>query len=46
MLAEKICIIAGKAFILERAAIRTGEDFARTLQNSVKQVYEGAVICQ
>lgn len=42
VLAEKICLVAGKAFILERANIRTGEDFGRILRNSV----EGAIICQ
>ncbi|WP_338753113.1 S-methyl-5-thioribose kinase [Bacillus sp. FJAT-52991] len=36
--AEKICLTAGKTFILERSTIRTGDDFVQILRHSVKGV--------
>ncbi|MGM7636646.1 S-methyl-5-thioribose kinase [Bacillus sp. Hm123] len=36
--AEKICLTAGKTFILERSTIRTGDDFVQIVQHSVKGV--------
>ncbi|MFK2825943.1 S-methyl-5-thioribose kinase [Bacillus sp. B190/17] len=40
--AEKICLTAGKTFILERADIRTGDDFIHVLKRSVDLFEEGA----
>ncbi|AXI38413.1 MAG: S-methyl-5-thioribose kinase [Bacillaceae bacterium] len=40
-LAEKICLTAGKTFILERANIRTGDDFVNVLLQSVRKFIEG-----
>jgi 5-methylthioribose kinase len=39
--AEKICLTAGKTFILERASIRTSGDFVKVLLQSVNQFREG-----
>ncbi|GLY12316.1 S-methyl-5-thioribose kinase [Pseudobacillus badius] len=41
--AEKICVTAGKAFILERASIRSGKDFVKVLRRSVDQFSKGAI---
>lgn len=37
VLAEKVCLTAGKIFILERSKIRTGDDFIKVLNQSVQQ---------
>ena len=37
VLAEKICLTAGKIFILERSKIRTSDDFIKVLDQSVQQ---------
>jgi 5-methylthioribose kinase len=37
VLAEKICLTAGKTFILERSKIRTSDDFIKVLNQSVQQ---------
>ncbi|MGG3640056.1 S-methyl-5-thioribose kinase [Bacillus gobiensis] len=39
--AEKICLTAGKAFILKRSEIRTGNDFFNRLRDSVRLYKEG-----
>ncbi|NSL52153.1 S-methyl-5-thioribose kinase [Calidifontibacillus erzurumensis] len=36
--AEKICLIAGKTFILNRDSIRQGKDFVKVLQDAIKEV--------
>ncbi|MFL0364343.1 S-methyl-5-thioribose kinase [Pseudobacillus sp. 179-B 2D1 NHS] len=41
--AEKICLTAGKAFILQRAGIRAGTDFVQVLRQSVNQFSKGAI---
>ncbi|WP_095407489.1 S-methyl-5-thioribose kinase [Bacillus wudalianchiensis] len=41
--AEKICLIAGKTFILDRTSIRTGDDFVKVLRHSVNQFSKGAI---
>jgi 5-methylthioribose kinase len=37
VLAEKVCLTAGKTFILERSKIRTSDDFIKVLNQSVQQ---------
>lgn len=36
--AEKICLLAGKSFILNRETIKTGADFVKVLLDAVKEV--------
>jgi len=38
VIAEKICLTAGKTFILERSAVRTGEEFLKVLHQSISQI--------
>jgi 5-methylthioribose kinase len=40
--AEKICLTAGKTFILNRAAIKTGADFINVIQTAELTSVKGA----
>lgn len=43
VLAEKICLTAGKIFIQNRSTFRNGTDFTNVLRESVRLFKEGAI---